>query len=87
MSHCLCESRSSRAAATALLTAFITLAAHQALAQIQSVTVSKGVEYVQTGPVRVDPAPIRNGYGFGADVNGIPGGPSIGGIPVPILTG
>jgi len=51
------------------------------------VVVSKSVEYIQTAPNRVDPAPIPNGFGFAADVNGFLPGPSIAGIPAPVLTG
>jgi len=70
-----------------LATGFAALAAGVASAQIQSVTISKGAEFIQTGPNRVDPAPTTNGFGFGADVNGTPGGTSIAGIAAPILTG
>jgi hypothetical protein len=65
----------------------VALATGEAAAQIQSVVISKGSENVQTSAARVDPVPRPNGYGFGADVNGPLGGPSIGGIATPILTG
>lgn len=67
--------------------AFATLVALESSAQIQSVVIAKQAEFVQTSPTRVVPNPIPNGYGFSADVNGFPGGPSIAGIAAPILTG
>ena len=57
--------------------------AGEAIAQVQSVTVKKNIEYLQTSATTVVPKPISNGYGFGADVDGV----NIGSIPVPVLTG
>jgi len=73
--------------AALVVAGFAAAAAGVASAQIQSVTVSKGAEFIQTSPARVDSAPTINGFGFGADVNGTPGGASIAGIATPILTG
>ena len=67
--------------------AFVLMASGEAPAQIHSIVISKGIEYVQTAAARVDPSPTGNLYSFGADVNGTPGGPGIGGIAAPILTG
>ncbi len=73
--------------AARLALALACLVSLESAAQIQSVVIAKQAEFVQTSPTRVVPNPIPNGYGFSADVNGFPGGPSIAGIPVPVLTG
>ena len=54
-----------------------------ALAQVESVVVSKSYSYIQTGPGIAALDPATNNYGFGADVNGT----NIAGIAPPILTG
>jgi len=54
-----------------------------ALAQVQSVTVSKGYGYVQTGPRTVTLDPASNNYSFNADVDGV----NIQGITAPTITG
>ncbi len=84
MSIPLAGRASGRSPLSVLAFAFVLVASGEAPAQIQSIVISKGIEYVQTAAARVDPSPL---YSFGADVNGTPGGPSIGGIPAPILTG
>ena len=53
------------------------------LAQVQSVTVSKGYSYVQSGPGVVALDPATNNYSFGADVDGL----NISGITAPTITG
>ncbi len=70
-------------AVSALVAASCLTPAGEAIAQVQSVTVKKNIEYLQTSATTVVPKPISNGYGFGADVDGV----NIGSIPVPILTG
>jgi hypothetical protein len=80
------RARISRLAAT-LVIALLSFAADHSFAQIQSVVISKGAEFFQTAANRVVPAPIPNGFGFAADVNGFLPGPSIAGIPAPVLTG
>ncbi|NJD88884.1 MAG: hypothetical protein FIB05_12850, partial [Betaproteobacteria bacterium] len=77
------RSRIASFAARALLAIACVLTAAQSLAQVQSVVVKKNIEYTQTSATAVSPSPVSNGYGFGADVNGV----NIGSIPVPTLTG
>ncbi len=72
-----------KTAASALFLAIPLFPWGTALAQIQSVTVSKGYGYVQTGPGSATLDPASNNYGFGADVDGV----GIGSIPAPIVTG
>ncbi len=70
-------------APAALLLAFCLTTAGETLAQIESVIVSKGYSYIQTGPSTVALDPASNNYGFSADVNGT----NIAGITPPIVTG
>jgi hypothetical protein len=69
--------------AVAILAGILAAFAAPAWAQVESVVVSKGYSYIQTGPTAVALDPATNNFGFSADVNGN----NIAGIPVPIVTG
>jgi hypothetical protein len=67
----------------ATLAAFAALGPASAVAQVESVTVSKGYAYIQTGVGTVMLDPASNNYSFDADVNGT----NISGIAAPTLSG
>jgi hypothetical protein len=71
------------AAASMLSFALWSAPSGEALAQIQSVIVSKGFSYVQTSATAVALDPASNNYGFGADVDGS----NIAGLTAPIIAG
>ena len=69
--------------APALFLAFSLALPGESPAQVQSVIVKKGYEYIQTGPATVALDPASNNFSFGADVNG----DNIAGITAPIIAG
>jgi len=75
--------RPSRAAYLSCFLALLLSPAHDALAQVGSVTVKKGHAYIQSSATAVALDPATNNYGWGADVDGT----NIGGIAPPMVTG